>query len=87
MSFQAKREFLWTVGPRYREANRRTKTIILNEFIAATGYKRKYAIRLLSQSDISVSKTIKRPRTRFYGKEVQDALIIAWCQEAHTFTN
>ena len=50
MSFQGKRELLAQVAPRYREASRKEKSVILNEFIAATGYPRKYAIsRLLKK--------------------------------------
>lgn len=78
MSFQSRRELWAKISPRYREASRKQKTVILNEFIAATGYKRKYAIRLLSQCKILMSTTIKRPRARFYGQAIQDALIVAW---------
>jgi hypothetical protein len=78
MSFQAKRELLAQVGPRYREANKKQKSIILNEFITSTGYARKYAIRLLSMPAIPEIKKIKRPRERFYDESVQEALIIAW---------
>jgi len=78
MSFQARRELLSKVFPRYREANRKQKTIILDEFIASTGYKRKYAIRLLSSLSPPKITMIKRPRTPFYGKEVQEALVVAW---------
>jgi len=55
------------------------KSFILNEFIASTGYKRKYAIRLLSLPEIPPVRVIKRPRARFYGAAVQEALKIAWC--------
>jgi len=79
MSFQTKRELLAKIAPRYREAPRKQKTIILNEFIASTGYKRKYAIRLLSLPEIPTVRAIKRPRGRFYGEAVQEALKIAWC--------
>jgi len=78
MSFQTSRELLARVAPRYREADCKQKTIILNEFIASTGYKRKYAIRLLSLPEIAPGKTIKRPRSRYYGQEVQEALLVAW---------
>jgi len=78
MSFQTRHELLARVVPRYREADRKQKTIILNEFIASTGYKRKYAIRLLSLPEIAPGKTIKRPRSRYYGQDVQDALLVAW---------
>ena len=33
--------------PRYLKASREKKTLILNEFVALTGYRRKSAIRLL----------------------------------------
>jgi len=33
--------------PRYLKASRGEKTLILNEFVALTGYHRKSAIRLL----------------------------------------
>ncbi len=38
MSFQAKRELLLQVSARYRVASHHQKSIILDEFIAATGY-------------------------------------------------
>ena len=47
MSFQAKRELLRQVAPRYQAARHRQRSVILDEFVAATGYARKYAIRLL----------------------------------------
>ncbi|MBS3819943.1 hypothetical protein KGY73_10645 [bacterium] len=52
MSFQSRRELTAKVAPRYREANKRQKSAILDEFLASTGYKRKYAIRLLSLPEI-----------------------------------
>jgi len=76
MNFQTNRELLARTAPRYREASRKKKTVILNEFIASTGYKRKYAIRLLCMREIPSVKTIKRPRARYYGKEVEEALIV-----------
>jgi hypothetical protein len=77
MSFRSKRELLSQVAPRYREARHGQKTVILNEFLASTGYARKYAIRLLAKPMRSTS-TIKRPRPRRYGYEVQEALATAW---------
>ena len=77
MSFQAKRELLVQVAARYREASHAQKSVILDEFVAATGYQRKYAIRVLSQP-LPVPAPIRRPRARHYGQPVQDALKIAW---------
>src|SRR5437016_13770553 len=77
LSFPAKRELLVQVARRYQSAPHLQKSIILDEFIAATGYARKYAIRLLTCPGPLVL-SIKRPRERRYGRAVQNALVIAW---------
>lgn len=78
MSFKSKRELLAKVAPRYREADKKQKSIILNEFISSAGYSRKYAIRLLSSPVITIPNRIKRPRSRYYDETIQEALKIAW---------
>ena len=77
MSFQAKRELLVQVAPRYQDASHSQKSQILDEFVAATGYVRKYAIRILT-SPVSPPAPIKRVRARRYDQAVQDALAVAW---------
>ncbi len=77
MSFQSKRELLAQTAPRYREASHAQKSLILDEFSAATGYARKYAIRLLRRP-VAPPFPIKRPRPPHYGKAVQEALTTAW---------
>src|SRR5258708_38342812 len=77
MRFQAKRELLTQIAGRYRDATGTRKSHILDEFVAATGYARKYAIRLLS-APLPPAQRMTRPRPRRYGKEVQDALAVAW---------
>jgi hypothetical protein len=77
MSIQAKRELLARVAPRYREARHSQKSVILDEFLAATGYDRKYAIRLLAHPPATPTP-IRRSRSRRYGPAVQDALATVW---------
>ena len=77
MSFPAKRELLAQTAGRYPAANHAQKSTILDEFIAATGYSRKYAIRLLRQP-VAITTAITRPRAPRYGPAVQAALRIAW---------
>jgi hypothetical protein len=77
MSYRAKRELLLKIAPRYREASSTLKTVILDEFVAATGYARKYAIRLLTHP-IEPTLTIQRPRQPRYGTAVQETLRLAW---------
>ena len=82
MSYRAKRELLLQIAPRYREASSALKEVILDEFVAATGYVRKYAIRLLNHpADLKL--TITRPRPPHYGPEVQQALHLAWTAANH----
>lgn len=78
MSFVSRRELLVQVVPRYREASRAQKKLILDEFIASTGYARKYAIRLLSLPVKESKISIKKPRKRQYGADLQEALRISW---------
>jgi hypothetical protein len=78
MSFRAKRELLAQVAPRYQQAGHTQKSFILDEFVAATGYARKYAIRLLTRPPLPVPTTIRRPRAPQYGPAVQAALEVAW---------
>jgi hypothetical protein len=77
MSFRAKRELLVQVAPRYRAARHGERSAILDEFIAVTGYDRKYAIRVLL-GPIQPPAPIRRPRAARYGREVQEALATAW---------
>jgi hypothetical protein len=77
MSFQGKRELLLQTAPRYQAASHGHKSIILDEFVAATGYERKYAIRLLTHP-VAPPAPIRRPRAPHYGPAVQEALRIAW---------
>ncbi len=78
MSFRAKRELLAQVAPRYHQAPPAQKSLILDEFVAATGYARKYAIRLLARPPLPPPPAIRRPRGPRYGPAVQAALEVTW---------
>jgi len=82
LSYRAKRELLVQIAPRYREASSALKEVILDEFVAATGYARKYAIRLLNHP-VDLKLTIERPRAPRYGSEVQQALHLTWTAANH----
>ena len=77
MSPQARREVLKAVRPRYRKANRQEKKLILDEFVAVTGYHRKYAIQLLNHGAPATPKE-RRKRRRTYPVEVISALVKIW---------
>lgn len=50
MVLRSKRDYLDSIRLRYRNAPRRAKGLILDEFCATCGYHRKYAIRLLRKT-------------------------------------
>ncbi len=73
MSQRSKRELLHTIRPRYLKTDMVAKTRILDEFVAATAYHRKYANRLLKQGPAPKSRK-KKGRRKVYQDEVVQAL-------------
>lgn len=77
MSKRSKKELAETIRPRYLKASRKGKKQILDEFVAATGYHRKHAIRLLRH--YPRPKGVKRRgRRKVYDGAVVEALIEIW---------
>lgn len=80
MSLKARRELVNVTAPRYQSSSKAEKQKILDGFILATGYHRKYAIKVLRHwAPKQKSKPIsKRQRTKKYDEPVQEALVIIW---------
>ena len=77
MSQRSKREMIEAVRPRYLKATKAGKEQILDEFIAITGYHRKYAIRVLKHGP--KPKGLKKPgRRKVYEGAVVQALAQIW---------
>ncbi len=73
---QARRVLLRQVAPTYHQALGAQKQQILEDFVGATGYARKYAQWLLNHSEeVFAPPTALRRR---YGPEVEEALVLAW---------
>jgi hypothetical protein len=77
MSPTSKRELLRAIRPRYTLGDRTAKQQILDEFVAATGYHRKYAIHLLNHPP-KRREPQRRARARKYGGRVRAALEKVW---------
>ena len=77
MSLQSRRELIAAVAPRYRAAHSADKHQILDEFVAATGYHRKYAIRVLNHP-YTTHRQHKRHKKPRYGPAVKAALVKIW---------
>jgi hypothetical protein len=78
MSLNSKHELVEVVRPRYLKAGKVEKQKILDEFTSATGYHRKYAIRVLKKRN---SKARRRKGTGYatiYRGEVVEALEQIW---------
>lgn len=81
MSLKARRELVAAVAVRYRQATKLEKQKILDEFVAATGYHRKYAINVLRDDNPAGSSSARQARQskpRRYTEEVQAALVVVW---------
>jgi hypothetical protein len=77
VSARVKWEYLQAVYPRYRQARRREKQRILDEFCRVAGYHRKYAIRLLNGPAPERARAARR-RSATYGPAVITALQAIW---------
>jgi hypothetical protein len=86
MTLKARRELIKAVRDRYWRASKKHKTLILDEFVASTGYHRKYALALLRRypsagrrgGASSPAAAGVRRRRRTYTQDVVDALVFIW---------
>jgi hypothetical protein len=77
MSKKSKDDLVKRTHPRYLQANRREKTRILDEFVSATGFHRKQAIRTLRKG-IPEFRRERRGRKRKYTGESVRVLAEIW---------
>lgn len=77
MSKHSKRELVEVVQPRYLKANKAVKRQIMDEFVAATGYHRKYANRLLKHG-LKPRGYKRSGRRKVYQGEVVQVLERIW---------
>ena len=75
MTLSSIKEYVAAIRDRYQKANKKEKSLILDEFVKVTGYHRKAAIRLLLQPSASVR--LKRGRMPVY-KSVLEPLKTVW---------
>src|SRR5947209_4389790 len=78
MSMKSKRELLAVVSPRYVTATGAEKQRILDEFVATTGYHRKYALALLRHPPPLRTRPIRRPRAARYPASLRRDLTRLW---------
>jgi hypothetical protein len=73
-------EYLRTIHPRYRKADRQQRRLILDEFCSNCGYNRKYAIRLLNGPPPGKrpAKARNRRSSTRYGSQLLSVLASVW---------
>jgi len=69
-------KYLDLLRARYRQASKKEKTAILDEYVKTTGQNRKYAIGVLTSKRRTGKRPIRRPRRTIYGDEEMQALLI-----------
>ena len=77
ISTATRTEVLGAIRSRYREASKRDKSRMLDEFVAMAGCHRKHAVRLLGLSERSTGRSVPKGR-RIYDEAVRQALIVVW---------
>ena len=70
-------EVLRAIRNRYREASKKDKSRMLDEFVAMVGCHRKHAVRLLRQGDKPTGQTVPNGQ-RIYDEAVGEALTVVW---------
>src|SRR5437773_6982274 len=78
MSAPARWELWKAIHAHYRSAPRASKGRILDEFCRATGYHRKYALRLLNGAPAGAARPRRRRRPATYSGAMIQALRVIW---------
>ena len=78
MSLQMRREFLISVRDQYQQSGGLDKLKVLDGFLAASGYDRKYAIKLLNSNNEVIKLPQQRESRVKYDEPVKQALIAVW---------
>ncbi len=78
MSAPARWELWKAIHAHYRSAPRASKGRILDEFCRATGYHRKYALRLLNGAPPGAARPRRRRRPATYSGAMIQALRVIW---------
>lgn len=77
MSLKSRRELLESIRARYNQAMWSQKCQIIDGFVAATGYQRKYAIHLINKKEEQPRLRNRRP-PQLYNEPVRQVLTTVW---------
>jgi len=71
-----RQELVTAVADRYRQSTAAEKRLILDEFVALTGYHRKHAVRVLNGG--AITPRARRGRRCVYDAAVTEGLVVLW---------
>ena len=77
ISLATRTEVLGAIRNRYREASKKDKSRMLDEFVAIVGCHRKHAVRLLRRGDEPTPRSVPKGQ-RIYDEAVREALTVVW---------
>ena len=72
-----KTEVLRAIRNRYKDASKKDKSRMLDEFVAIVGCHRKHAVRLLRRGDELTPRSVPKGQ-RIYDEAVREALTVVW---------
>jgi len=78
ISKASRQELLAATADRYQAGAGSEKGLILDEFVAVTGYHRKHAVRLLNGGVLVLASVVAGGRPRLYDAAVREALVVLW---------
>ena len=76
MTKQHDTKYLASLKARYAKASKKERSQILDEFVATTGYHRKYAIAVLRGKRQRATGPIRRPRRAYYTAEDAHTILV-----------
>ena len=77
ISLATRTEVLGAIRNWYREASKKDKSRMLDEFVAIVGCHRKHAVRLLRRGDEPTHRSVPKGQ-RIYDEAVREALTVVW---------
>jgi hypothetical protein len=82
MSYESIQEYIAKIKPRYKQASKLEKGLLIKEICTICEYNRKYAIRLLNQTDSSIatqaSAKKRGPKTKYSHPTIIQLLQYLW---------
>src|SRR3989339_477982 len=78
MNIEAKKQYMQTLRERYLNADKKGKTVILNEYCRNTGQDRKYSIKKFRYKIKLKNPEDRKKKTEIYDNSIKPTLVKLW---------